>query len=258
MQDYRPSDGEYVTGAASVYPAYPFRMSARDLARFGLLYLRKGRWQDREIVPARWVEESTQAYSHSEAGPGYGYLWWTAPLNGGFAPLVDLPKGTFWAAGVGGQYAFVIPQHDLVVVRRGVHAEGGPSYPEIGRLLWLVLDAGGFSNIGPDASIEAALAPRASGEMLLRMVSGRTLLYGETANQGPYRWRLNADGNATVLRGSDLTEIESGSWSVQEDRLCRVWKQSGMRCYAAVGDGAKIQLFDKAGLMVVDARIVDR
>ena len=143
MQDYRPSDGEYVTGAASVYPAYPIRMSARDLARFALLYLRKGRWQDREIIPARWVEESTQAYSHSEFGPGYGYLWWTAPLNGGFSSLVELPKGTFWAAGAGGQYAFVIPQHDLVVVRRGVHADGGASYAEIGRLLWLVLDAGG-------------------------------------------------------------------------------------------------------------------
>src|SRR6202008_3850881 len=37
MQDYRPADGESVTGPASVYPAYPFKMSARDLARFGLL-----------------------------------------------------------------------------------------------------------------------------------------------------------------------------------------------------------------------------
>ena len=63
MQDYRPSDGEYFTGAASVYPAYPIRMSARDLARFALLYLYKGRWQDRQVVPAKWVEESTQAYS---------------------------------------------------------------------------------------------------------------------------------------------------------------------------------------------------
>ena len=65
MQDYRPSDGEYFTGAASVYPAYPIRMSARDLARFALLYLHKGRWQDRQVVPAKWVEESTQAYSRS-------------------------------------------------------------------------------------------------------------------------------------------------------------------------------------------------
>ena len=61
MQDYRPADGEYVTGAGSVYPAYPFKMSARDLARFALLYLSKGRWQDRQIIPASWVEESARA-----------------------------------------------------------------------------------------------------------------------------------------------------------------------------------------------------
>ena len=77
MQDYQPSDGQYVTGAASVYPAYPFEMSARDLARFALLYLKKGRWQDRQVIPRTWVDESTRAYSHSEFGPGYGYLWWT-------------------------------------------------------------------------------------------------------------------------------------------------------------------------------------
>jgi CubicO group peptidase (beta-lactamase class C family) len=77
MQDYQPSDGTYVTGADSVYPAYPFDMSARDLARFALLYLHHGKWQDRQLVPAQWVEESTQLYSQSGFGPGYGYLWWT-------------------------------------------------------------------------------------------------------------------------------------------------------------------------------------
>ena len=40
MLDFRPRDGRYVHGADSIYPAYPFRMSARDLARFGLLFLR--------------------------------------------------------------------------------------------------------------------------------------------------------------------------------------------------------------------------
>jgi CubicO group peptidase (beta-lactamase class C family) len=86
MEDYRPSDGQYVTGAASVYPAYPFKMSARDLARFALLYLHKGRWQDMQVVPAPWVDESTRTYSNSEWGPGYGYLWWTGPINNGVVP----------------------------------------------------------------------------------------------------------------------------------------------------------------------------
>ncbi len=75
MQDYRPSDGVYFTGAASSYPAYPIRMSARDLARFALLYLHDGRWRDHQLVPAEWVHASTQPHSSTGFGPGYGYLW---------------------------------------------------------------------------------------------------------------------------------------------------------------------------------------
>jgi len=79
MQDYRPSDGQYVTGAASVYPVYPLKMSARDLARFAGLYLHKGRWQDRQIVPAPWVDESTKiARNRGMAtcgGPGRSTEW---------------------------------------------------------------------------------------------------------------------------------------------------------------------------------------
>jgi CubicO group peptidase (beta-lactamase class C family) len=49
MQDYRPSDGRYVSGGlATRYPAYPIGMSTRDLARFALLYLHDGRWRDRQ------------------------------------------------------------------------------------------------------------------------------------------------------------------------------------------------------------------
>ena len=57
MQDYRPQDGVYVPGAASIHRAYPLRMSARDLARFGLLYLNKGAWAGTQIVAADWVRE---------------------------------------------------------------------------------------------------------------------------------------------------------------------------------------------------------
>jgi len=138
MEDYRPSDGEHVHCAASVYPAYTFNMSARDLARFALLYLDGGKWRDRQIVPAQWVKDSTRAYSQSDFGPGYGYLWWT-----GFGRL---PPGTFFAAGAGGQFAFVVPPSDLVLVHRAPHvilSDGSPRLSEIGRLLALVLDAAG-------------------------------------------------------------------------------------------------------------------
>src|SRR3954454_2726862 len=77
MQDYRPSDGQYVTGPDSIHRAYPIRMSARDLARFALLYLRVGGWSGRQIVPAAWARESTRPYSDAGSGGarlGYGYL----------------------------------------------------------------------------------------------------------------------------------------------------------------------------------------
>lgn len=68
MEDYQISDGRYVTGSDSIHPAYPFRMSTRDLARFGLLFLRHGRWRDTQVVPAAWVNESIQPYTQT----GYG------------------------------------------------------------------------------------------------------------------------------------------------------------------------------------------
>jgi len=261
MQDYTPADGEYVTGAASVYPAYPFVMSARDLARFALLYLNKGQWAGRQIVPARWVETSVQPYSRAEWGPGYGYLWWTGPINSGVAPAVNLPDGTFFAQGTGGQFAFVIPVHDLIVVHRGPHIEGGlANLRTVGRLLWLILDAGKFPDIGPDASLEAARGIRADGDALSRMLTGKTLLYGEADARGPTRMRLNADGTAAVLRGNEPTELDTGTWSIRENEFCREWKKLEPRqmCMAAaVTAGLKIQLFDRMGLMYIEARVVE-
>jgi len=53
------------------------KLSARDLARVGLLMARNGQWHDRPLVSATWVAESTTAYSTEPEGwQGYGYLWW--------------------------------------------------------------------------------------------------------------------------------------------------------------------------------------
>ncbi len=108
MQDFVPSDGEYVDGPESKHPAYPFRMTARDLARFGLLYLRNGSWCGRQVVSAQWVKESTTAHHVTNYKPrvGYGYLWW---VNG---------DGSYFAWGTGGHYVLVIPQRHLVIVNR--------------------------------------------------------------------------------------------------------------------------------------------
>ncbi len=142
MEDYRIEDGEYVTGPDSVYPAYPFRMTARDMARFGLLFLRKGRWGWRQIVPEAWVRESLTPYSDAGEAGGYGYMWWIA-TNGRHLPGVALPDGSFSARGAGGHYILVIPAFDLVIVHRvNTDIRGNAvSGAEFGRLVKLILDA---------------------------------------------------------------------------------------------------------------------
>jgi len=144
MQDYRPEDGVYFPGAASIHRAYPLRMSARDLARFGLLYLNKGAWAGKQLVPADWVRESTHPYSEQpSSGLGYGYLWWTAPPT----PVAGgLPEGTFFAWGADGQQAFVIPAYDLVVVNPVDWDQQlpEPKVFEVKQLLSLTLKAGPF------------------------------------------------------------------------------------------------------------------
>jgi CubicO group peptidase (beta-lactamase class C family) len=117
MQDFQVSDGQYVTGEDSVHPAYPFRMTARDMARFGLLFLRQGRWEGRQIVPKHWVEDSVTSYSDAGDSGGYGYMWWVA-VNGKHLPNVELDDGTYSARGAGGHYILVIPSYDMVIVHR--------------------------------------------------------------------------------------------------------------------------------------------
>jgi CubicO group peptidase (beta-lactamase class C family) len=115
MEDYRVMDGcNFYERDISDHPAYHMKMSARDLARYGQLFLQKGRWNDRQVIPEQWVEAST--YPHSKHGGGtkigrwYGYLW-------GVSEYFSKYK-MFFASGVGGQFLAVFPTEDLVLVNR--------------------------------------------------------------------------------------------------------------------------------------------
>ena len=145
MQDFDPGICRYYREASSNYPAYLFFASARDLARFGLLFLHRGLWRDHQIIPAAWVDESTRPDSTTEGGTGYGYLWWTAfpdrPL-----PAWHLPPGSYFANGNGGQMVFVIPADDLVIVHlakmgRAAAHPAGVGHHQVAQLLGMILDA---------------------------------------------------------------------------------------------------------------------
>jgi CubicO group peptidase (beta-lactamase class C family) len=69
MEDYRVMDGyHHLEAEHSRYPAYPFKMSARDMARFGLLFLREGEWDGKRLISRGWVDESTTPYSDTGRG----------------------------------------------------------------------------------------------------------------------------------------------------------------------------------------------
>jgi CubicO group peptidase (beta-lactamase class C family) len=140
MQDVAPGDGRYQHGTESRHPVYKIRMSARDLARVGLLALRSGRWGARRIVSEDWMRESTAPHSDLGGGRGYGYLWWTAEA---LAPgdALSGPHRLFYASGLGGQYVVVIPALSLVVVHRAARVDDGIHHGQMGHLLRLVLAA---------------------------------------------------------------------------------------------------------------------
>jgi CubicO group peptidase (beta-lactamase class C family) len=121
MQDFSLENTEYYHEyERSIHPVYSFRMSARDMARFGLLYLREGVWEGQQIIPGDWIEESTTSYSEVEgegdSGQGYGYLWKVAPGGSELAEQVGSPF--YFHTGVGVHVLLVIPDQKLVIVHR--------------------------------------------------------------------------------------------------------------------------------------------
>lgn len=124
MQDFRVTRCNYYYELQkSQHPAYVFRMSARDMVRFGVLYLGGGRWLGRQVVPASWVQESTAPVSLSDSilGISYGHMWVAVP-EGSLAAQIFGSTG-FGHAGAGVHVLLVFPPLHLVVVLR-VNTDG--------------------------------------------------------------------------------------------------------------------------------------
>ena len=96
-------------GIEHVEPRRALRLRTLDMAKLGQLYLQKGRWNGRQVVPESYVMEATRA--QNAGGPPlsthYGLMWWVRPSN--------LERQTFMAAGFGGQYIWVYAPLELVV-----------------------------------------------------------------------------------------------------------------------------------------------
>lgn len=90
-------------------------MRPLDMALFGQLYLNRGFWNGRQVVPADWVDRSTSKFISASSNFNYGYFWWRFSDSN---PVIStLTKNDiFVAIGYGDQYIFVIPQFKIVMV----------------------------------------------------------------------------------------------------------------------------------------------
>ena len=90
-------------------------ISARDMARFGYLFLRNGAWDGEQLISSDWID---LAMTPSPISPNYGYMWWLTPGTPGDDVETGTPVPTFAARGYGSNVIWVNKEHDLVVVLR--------------------------------------------------------------------------------------------------------------------------------------------
>ena len=109
---------------AGVYLGGGMYLTPRDMLKIGQLYLDDGEWQGEQLLPKAWVEESFGRYGRLEPvdrnGNQYGYLWWHESYSAG-----DRTVDSVEARGNGGQYIFVVPELDAVVVITAGNFRGG-------------------------------------------------------------------------------------------------------------------------------------
>ena len=258
MEDFEVSSCRYLSHAdykntpLSMHGYYLFRMSARDLARFGLLFLHEGRWRNRQIVSSAWVHESTASHSKTCLDGGYGYMWWTG-VNRGLVANVSVKEHSYYAAGWGGHRVFVLPYRKLVVVHRVNTDLSGRqvSNRHIGRLLWLILSAAGEKEIGAEPAIEASKGVRLKNDDIKKLFAVRS------------KWIAPNDGisitggESLVLSCSKNGELSfsvseelkyKGKWWVSRDRF--YFKISGSKSYfLIVKEGNSVKFFDATGTL---------
>ena len=132
MQDFDRAKQAKIAHSGESHPEYAMYLSTRDMARLGLLMLRTGNWNGRQVIPENWVQGSTGVWTpFEEMNPpylralgaperwGFGLMWWVwdahpYPGDGYVVPF----QGAYEARGTAGQYITVLPAKDMVLVHK--------------------------------------------------------------------------------------------------------------------------------------------
>jgi hypothetical protein len=169
------------------------------MARFGLLYLNRGRWQEKQVVPAGWVKESTQPFTNDlgnfDDRGGYGYLWW---VSDGIKA-----QPMYYASGSGGQRICVLPQAKLVFVHTvNTYDNNEVSEQQVEQLLELILEAKTAEPKAKPRLVEYNPPPKHK----LEVVKGGNGVLNTL--QGQYRHRFL--GEMTITTKEDYLIMETG------------------------------------------------
>ncbi|UCG49516.1 MAG: serine hydrolase [Phycisphaerales bacterium] len=128
--DFGRIEGVLVNGGSGNHNKH-IRISARELARFGHLFLNRGKWDGKQLISSGWVDAATKpqvratlelGHSSSADGRGvYGYNWWVNGTGGGGKrKWPGAPAGTYSASGYNNNDMFVVPEWKMVIVRLGL------------------------------------------------------------------------------------------------------------------------------------------
>lgn len=110
-------------------------ITARSLARFGLLFLRDGKWQDKSILPPDWVAQATRP--SQKLNPSYGFLWWNNSTN----KWPGVPADAYAALGAFDNNLLIVPSLDLIVIRQIGDDSAAKRKIKIGELYSLAVEA---------------------------------------------------------------------------------------------------------------------
>jgi CubicO group peptidase (beta-lactamase class C family) len=193
MQDFRRDLQQKMGDASrSEHMAYHMTLSTRDMARFGLLMLRKGRWNDVQVIPEDWVRAMTSLVTPmNEMNPphyrslatgerwGYGYMWWVWDAPASKGPFA----GAYSAKGAGGQYITVLPALDMVITHKTDPDGGeglGPAQVSAGQydaLVRMVIAA----KVVPGESTAPRIPPSAAESAALKLLRDGEVTQGVKA-----------------------------------------------------------------------------